>query len=132
MMMPHSSKGFSLLEILVAFVILSLTLGVIMKIFSGGLRNVGYADDYSRAVYLAESRLAVLGVEQPLQEGAMSGELDQRFRWQLFIQPYHEMEATDHGQPNMKLYLVSMKVSWKEGELARGIEFTTLRLASKK
>ena len=32
-------RGFTLLEVLIAFVLLSLTLGVILQIFSGGLRG---------------------------------------------------------------------------------------------
>ena len=41
--------GFSLLEVLVAFAILSVSLGVLLQVFATGLRNVGMADDYSRA-----------------------------------------------------------------------------------
>lgn len=131
MMTPESSKGFSLLEILVAFVILSLTLGVIMQIFSGGLRNVRHSDDYSRAIYLAESRLAALGVEQALREGGMSGELDRRFRWQVSVQPYREAVTSDESQMKVALYRASVTVAWDDGGHVRSVELSTLRLAPK-
>ncbi|MBZ0104732.1 MAG: prepilin-type N-terminal cleavage/methylation domain-containing protein [Sulfuricella denitrificans] len=128
MKLPGASRGFSLIEILVAFVILSLTLGVIMQIFSGGLRNVRRSDDYSRALFLAESRLAALGVEQPLHEGGMSGELDRRYHWQILVQPYREAVTTDETQLKVGLYRVMVVVNWDDGRQARHLELTSLRL----
>lgn len=120
-----------MIEILVAFVILSLTLSVIMQIFSGGLRNIRRSDDYSRALYLAESRLAALGVEQPLREGAMSGALDRRFRWQSSVQPYREAVTADEAPLKVVLYRTTVDVSWDDGGQTRRLELTSLRLAPK-
>ena len=100
-MMKRASSGFSLLEVLVAFVILALTLSVVMRIFSGGLRNVALADGYSRAVLLAESRLAELSV-LPL-EGEASGEFDGKYRWRSSIHPW----ADDSGAPGAGFQLRS-------------------------
>ena len=92
--MKRASAGFSLIEVLVAFVILALTLSVIMRIFSGGLRNVALAEDYSRAALLAESRLAELSV-QPL-EGEAGGEFDGKYRWRSTVRPW----VDDAGAPS--------------------------------
>lgn len=127
----RKNDGFSLIEILVAFVILSLTLGTIMQIFSGGLRNVGNSDDYSRALYLAESRLAALGVEQTLREGLMTGELDGRFRWQIQAQPYLGASTSDEAQLKFMLYRVTVAVNWGDGAKARRLELSSLRMAPK-
>lgn len=83
--------GFSLLEVLVAFSILALSMGVLMQIFSGGLRNVGLSEDYARAVAIAETQLAGAGVETPLVAGEASGEFGEKFRWHFVAQP---LEAT--------------------------------------
>lgn len=120
-----------MIEILVAFVILSLTLSVIMQIFSGGLRNVRRSDDYSRALFLAESRLAALGVEQPLIEGMMSGELDRRYRWQILVRPYREAVTANEAQLKVALYQATVAVSWDEGGQARHLELSSLKLAPK-
>lgn len=128
--MKRASGGFSLLEVLVAFVILALTMTVMMRIFSGGLRNVGLADDYSRAVLLAESRLAELGV-QPL-EGEASGEFDRQFRWHSMVRPW----VDEGGEPGMgaqplpvRLMEIEVRVAWGEGGgKAREIGLSTLQL----
>jgi general secretion pathway protein I len=130
--MRRASSGFSLLEVLVAFVILALTLSVIMRIFSGGLHNVALADDYSRAVLLAQSRLAELSV-QPL-EGEARGEFDGKYRWHSTIHPWVD-DAGSSGvgvQPlPVRLMAIEVTVAWgEEGNKPREISLSTLQLVS--
>ena len=129
--MKRSHAGFTLLEVLVAFVILALTLSVIMRIFSGGLRNVSVADDYSHALLLAQSRLAEMSV-QPL-EGEASGEFDKKFRWRSAIHPWTDAAAvpTSRTQPlPVSLMEIEVKVAWgEEGGGSREISLSTLQLA---
>jgi general secretion pathway protein I len=51
-------RGFSLIEMLVAMVVLSLSLGVLYQAAIGATRNVRVAAEYTEAVMLAESMLA--------------------------------------------------------------------------
>jgi type II secretory pathway component PulJ len=55
-MRRYRQTGMSLLEVLVAFAILALVLGVIMQIFSSGMRASRLGESYSKAVLLAEFR----------------------------------------------------------------------------
>lgn len=131
-MMKRASAGFSLLELLVAFVILALTLSVMMRIFSGGLRNVGLADEYSRAILLAESRLSELGI-QPV-EGEAEGGFDEKFRWHSTIRPWAD-DADAQGveaQPlPVRLMEIEVRVAWGEqGGKSREVGLSTLQLAS--
>ena len=73
-------QGFTILEILVAFVIATLAIGTLMQIFSTGMRNVSVTGDYARATELARSQLeqsaevtAALG--QPLSTGTPTGSI---------------------------------------------------------
>ena len=52
------ARGFSLIEMLVAMVVLSLSLGVLYQAATGATRNVRVAAEYTEAVMLAESMLA--------------------------------------------------------------------------
>ena len=42
--MRAHSRGMTLIEVLVAFVVLSVTMAVILQIFSGGMRNARLAE----------------------------------------------------------------------------------------
>lgn len=82
-------RGFSLLEVLVAFVILSLVATALFRLFSGALGNASAADDYSRAVLVAESALAEAAAAQPLREGSWQGSADDgRITWTTRAAPY--------------------------------------------
>jgi general secretion pathway protein I len=61
-------RGFSLLEVLVAFVILSLVATALFRLFSGALVNASAADDYTHAVLVAESALTEAAAAVPLVE----------------------------------------------------------------
>src|SRR6516165_1919700 len=83
------AAGFSLLEVLAAFVILALVGTALFRLFSGALGNASLAEEYSRATLYAESRLAPLGVDAPLKEGAQQGTSeDGYYNWTLTVQPY--------------------------------------------
>ncbi len=115
----------TLIEVLVAFVVLSVTLSVIMQIFSGGLRNARTADAYSRAVFLAESKLAAAGVEQKLVVGESSGEVGKDLRWRVAVSPIE-----DGGEPMtpVRLYEVRAQVIWSDDGRERRIELISLRV----
>lgn len=139
--MKQSIRGFSLLEVLVAFVILALVLGVIMEIFSGGLRNVSRAGEFQQAVLLGQSKLATVSIETPLVEGESSGEFGApdatkaTYRWQLSIRPYRDQQMEQVGSPAavlpVALLEVDIKVSWGTTDPPHAISLKTLRLANK-
>lgn len=130
----RSQQGFSLLEVLVAFVVLALAMGVLMQIFSGGLQNATRASETQQAVLLAQSKLAEVGAGLPLQAGDNGGEFDDSYRWQVSIRPYQDVSG-DAGAPftplGVKLLEVDVRVLWGDTDAPRSVELKTLRLANK-
>ena len=124
----NRSRGFTLLELLVAFVILALSLGVLLGIFSAGLRNTGMAADYTRAVALAESRLAELGVTSPLAPGSTEGIHGERFRWRSEVVEL-DPAAGAEGFDTARLYRAEVEVSWDSLLGLRTVSLATLRIA---
>lgn len=128
--MKRACQGFSLLEVLVAFVILALTLGVFMRIFSGGLGNIGAAENYSQAITIAESRLAAIGIETPLAEGESSGVEDRGYAWRSQVKKYGGGLPVEQGAlPPIELFQVDVTVSWGDTASPRSLRLSTLRAA---
>ena len=124
-----SQAGFSLLEILVAFSIMALALGVLLRIFGGAGRIAGTADQYVRAIAVAESLLASAGIETPLRPGETRGEIDATYRWTLRVRPYAIDESQLGGPPlGFKPYWVELSVEWGDEEDPRAFDLATLRL----
>ncbi len=107
-------RGFSLLEVLVAFAVFSLALGVLFQIFSSGLRSADLARAYSEAVIIAESRLAVFSGDAPIEAGSEQGVVADKYHWSTSITPYDP--EIDGGVPEgLEAFQVSVRVSWGEG-----------------
>ena len=106
-------RGFSLLEVVVAFSILALTLGVLIQIFSRAVTTTSMSADYSRAATLAEAKLNALGLEIPLEAGSVSGETEDGFAWEVFVEPF-ELGEVD-WQPTLLPYQVTAVASWDDG-----------------
>lgn len=118
--------GFTLIEVLVAFVILALALGALLPSFATGLRGIDVADHYTTAALLAESRLAEVGVAIPLQEGTTGGDLEGGFTWHLEIAARADLDPGDRLP--VRAYGVVVTVAWVAGNEERSITLETLRL----
>ena len=133
--MPRGRRqsGFSLLEILVAFSILALSLGVLLNIFSTAMRGVGLGAEYSKAASLLDARLAALGSEIPVETGSLSGSEGDRegqeYRWQITLSPFGEIDEFQ-ALGELELFQVDVEVTWEAGGGERRIAVSTLRLAS--
>lgn len=85
-----SQRGFTLLEILIAFVVLALVGGALMQLFQGGLQNLSAAGGYTRAALLAETTLSELRAETTINPGERSSDLGQGYRYEMVLTPYLE------------------------------------------
>ena len=107
LMTRPSSSGFTLLEVLIAFVILSLTLAAVFGAFSTGLQSLGTAEDAELAVLRAQSKLESAGLIEPLAASQASGDFADGAGWQVDIEPFNRRGtrpgATVRGQGERRL-----------------------------
>jgi general secretion pathway protein I len=129
----NKQKGFSLLEILIAFSILAISLGILLKIFSSGINTALVSEDYTAAVQIAESLMAKTGLESPLQAGEDSGTENEKYEWQVLVTPYlFNPDNLDEMTITTTLFKVKVIVNWDiEKTKRRQIELTTLKLVNK-
>lgn len=127
--MRQFNRGMTLIEVLVAFVLLSLSLAVIFHIFAGGMRNARMAEQYSRAVFLAESKLASVGLERALAVGELGGVSESNLQWRILIEPVDEAtRSPSTAAASRRLYQVTVRVGWTEGDKTRQVELKSHRL----
>lgn len=116
-----SDAGFTLIETLVAFVIVAAAFAVVLGLLSSGMLLTTRATNQRLALLVADSTLARVGSDIPLQVGAASGQTQAGFQWTVSISPYHETGLTDAiAHPYQVTVLVSRG--------RRGVQLTTLRL----
>ena len=124
-------RGFTLIEVIIAFALLALALTLLLGSLSGAARQIRQADDSGRATLHAQSLLAQLGVGDPLRPGRQQGVLEQgRYRWVLDVSPFADPlkpppVATDTAP---RLLQVRLSVTWGEAG-GQGLQWNTLRLA---
>lgn len=131
-------SGFSLLEVLVAFVILSLVATALFRLFSGALGNGAAAGDYSRAVMVAESVLTEASAAETLQESTQTGTTDDgEITWTAKVAPYAPSDVppnVDEASTSMltKLYRITAEVSFAAPSGGRRtFELATVRIGTK-
>ncbi|MDQ6621753.1 MAG: prepilin-type N-terminal cleavage/methylation domain-containing protein [Pseudomonadota bacterium] len=138
-MTRHSrgSGGFSLLEVLVAFVIVSLVATAIFRLFSGALGNASASEEYSRAVLIAQS-VQAQAVAGSLHEGSDSGSADDgRVQWKVDISPYEvaemngDLKRASESMP-IRMYRVVTSVSFAAPNgRDRNLVLSTLRIGAR-
>jgi general secretion pathway protein I len=128
---PRAIAGFGLLELLVALGLVAGTIAAGFQILGTAARGTADADRYSRAVLLAESRLAELGVIEPLRPGETLGEAGGGYLWRVSVRPLAgyapPAAAADGGQPVVPLE-VNVTVAWDLEAQPQEVTLTTLRL----
>lgn len=132
------ARGFSLLEVLVAFVILALVGTALFRLFSGALGNASAADDSSRALLVAESVLAEAASTQPLKETSQQGTVDDgRIEWTTKVAPYTAPGVnpdTERGSDSLplRLFRVTAEVEFPAANGGkRTLALATTRIAAR-
>jgi general secretion pathway protein I len=113
--------GFSLLELLVAFVIMAMSLGMLYRASGGTVRSLADTEQVLRATLLAQSLLNSRDAvpETGWQErGESAG-----FGWQVQSAPFHSGLS---GPDVVTLHQVRVRLTWMDGRGARQVEYSTL------
>lgn len=114
------SRGFSLVEILVAFTILTLFIATTFQVFSTGVRSTTLASEHAKAQTVARSKLEELAASSVLAPGERSGQVvidggARELRWRATLTEYAlpRQEASTSESPPMPLLAV-VEVNWDD------------------
>jgi len=113
--MKRRDAGFTLVEVIVAFTIVTMVLAALYYSIAGAYRGYAQAQVREQTLALARAHLEVIGLEEPLQAGESTGTYETGVMWRLAIEPVETavhkgrafrilLEALDHGgQPVLRL-----------------------------
>ena len=130
--MPSKSGGFSLLEVLVAFVVFALSFALVLQILSGSIRSTVRTRHDSEAALLAQSLMDMVGTEYLLEEGSFSGEAPGGYRWQLNVTPFEPVQGQERIPEIAELtgtvmYWVDLDIEWGDEPRMREVRFSTVK-----
>jgi len=128
--LPNSrrQRGFSLLEVVAAILLLAVTFTALMKVAGSAINLTQNAADHSEAAMWARGKLDSAFVGEPVKPGNSSGQFNKKFRWQLNVTPWNQIGA---APPNalLHLYQLDLDVLWGSPAHPRSAHFRTLRLS---
>lgn len=127
-------RGYTLLEVIVAFALLAVALTLLLGTLGGAARQVRWSGDAGRAALYAQSLMDQVGVAEPLAASQRNGEFEQgRYRWSLAVAPWRDRAAAQSTQPASldapRLFEVTLAMEWGDGPGQR-LRLRTLRIAT--
>jgi len=122
-------RGFTLVEVMAAFAIFAVLFGVTLQILSTAISNTRRSGDFTQAALMAQGHLDMVGIEGLPEPGISSGNYDDRYSWELVIEPYQIQDdrGVMYDELPIELYYVGLTVYWGEARNQREARFETLR-----
>ncbi len=114
-------SGFSLLELLVAFAIMAMSLGLLYRMAGGSARNTTDVVLQQQAVWLAESILA--GRSSVRADGWNEDGESTAYKWQVRSQRY---DSGVTGPDVIPLHRIDLLVTWGAGSRPGQLALATL------
>jgi general secretion pathway protein I len=130
------ARGFTLLEVMLAFAMLAFAMGLLIGMLADGLHQVSRAEGATEATLYAQSMLDPIGTLEPIAPGDREGYFQgNRYHWRLHVaqapDPAPRIDVltapTSEVLTPPVLYRVVLDVSWGEGKPGQMLHFATLR-----
>ncbi len=126
-----SQKGFTLIETLVAVMILSISLVVVMQLFSGGLKSNKISNDYMYGIFHAQEKMEELLLMDELLPGSFNGDFGDGYQWQAAIA---FVGAEDDAAVKLPVSTMSIRldISWLNGNREKHYILSTTALTDRR
>jgi type II secretion system protein I len=123
-----SSKGFTLLEILVALAILATAVTIIFQLFSAGLRNIAVSEDVVSAAVRAEAKMREVLSNEELTENSWTETTTDGYTFAVNITEALQ-EKTD-SLP-VQVLQIDLAITWTKNTRERSLRLKTFKTVNK-
>jgi general secretion pathway protein I len=125
-------RGFTLLELLLAFVVFALSFATVLEILSGSMRNTVRAREYTEAALTAQSVMDQVGLEIPLQAGFSAAGEAGDYSWEIELFDYADTGENPYSVElaeltGIELLQVDLRISWGESRREQSSRFSTVK-----
>jgi len=128
----RNSGGFTLLELLLAFMVFALSFATVLEILSGSMRNTVRARHFTEAALTAQSIMDQVGITIPLEAGQQINGDSGEYRWELEVYEYgsndEESNTVELAElTGIALLQVDLYVHWGEASRQQTRRFSTIK-----
>ncbi len=119
------------MEVLVAVAILGIGLGILLELFSGGLRTAKISEEYTRAMWYGKAKMEEVLTAKDFSEGVTEDSFDPQFTWRSEVtkaNPSLGQEENREARLPVDLYRVVVTVTWRSGLGQRSLGMESLRV----
>ncbi len=146
-MRVRAEGGFTLLEVMLAISVLGVALVVYIELITISLRSIQKASNFTKATFLARTKMEELNMENDLPESAASGYFEDYpdYSWKVEITPIEidrgsPVKPEPTGSPfgeeepavNVLMYKAMVRVTWEVRQHLNRVELVTLKTVLEK
>lgn len=136
------SAGFTLIEVLIAMMILAISLVTILQLFSGGLRSAAVSGEVTLAVHRAREKMEELLLYEEMRDMTIEGDFGDGYGWRAdirYLNPEPEAPAGRGAPPAdppeapwpLDLFDITVEVHWRESLRERSVTLQTVHAAKR-
>jgi type II secretion system protein I len=125
---PFSQTGFTLLEVLVALVIMGTAVVIVLQLFSSGLRSIHASEEMAFASLQADTKMAEILEDPALDEKIWNEVTESGYRFDMIV-----AETLKERTENLtvKMLEVDLTVRWMTGARERALTVRTLKVVDR-
>ncbi len=123
-----ATKGFTLLEVLVALAIMAIAVTMVVQLFSSNLRTIATSRDMASAAARADTRIREIIVAETLAEKVWSENTEDGYRFDVSIAEILK-DRTDNLP--VKLMEVILTAHWMAGMKEKSFSLKTVKMVDR-